>query len=33
LSWRMGNGWTANGKPTSCWAVDQNEVEELNENR
>ena len=29
----MGNGWTANGKPTSCWAMDQNEVGELMEDR
>jgi thymidylate synthase (FAD) len=29
----MGNGWTANGKPTSCWAVDQDEVDELMEDR
>ena len=33
MPWRMGNGWTANGKPTSCWAMDQNEVGQLMEDR
>ena len=29
MPWRMGDGWTTSGQPTSYWSVDQTEVGKL----